>query len=48
MAEIWADVLGVKSVGVFDHFFELGGHSLSATRLIGRLKSTLQIDASTE
>ena len=44
MAEIWAEVLGVKSVGVFDHFFELGGHSLSATRLIGRLKSTLQID----
>ncbi len=44
MAEIWADVLGVTSVGVFDHFFELGGHSLSATRLIGRLKSTFQID----
>jgi amino acid adenylation domain-containing protein len=44
MAEIWADVLGVKKVGVFDHFFELGGHSLSATRLIARLKSAFQID----
>jgi thioesterase domain-containing protein/acyl carrier protein len=44
MAEIWAEVLGVKSVGVFDHFFELGGHSLSATRLIARLKSAFQID----
>jgi amino acid adenylation domain-containing protein len=44
MAEIWTEVLGVKKVGVFDHFFELGGHSLSATRLIGRLKSALQID----
>jgi thioesterase domain-containing protein/acyl carrier protein len=44
MAEIWAEVLGIEKVGVFDHFFELGGHSLSATRLIGRLKSVLQID----
>ena len=44
MAEIWADVLGVNKVGVFDHFFELGGHSLSATRLIARLKSAFQID----
>jgi nonribosomal peptide synthetase DhbF len=44
MAEIWAEVLGMKSVGVFDHFFELGGHSLSATRLIARLKSAFQID----
>jgi len=44
MAEIWAEVLEVKSVGVFDHFFELGGHSLSATRLIARLNSAFQID----
>ena len=44
MAEIWAEVLEVKKVGVFDHFFELGGHSLSATRLIARLKSAFQID----
>ena len=44
MAQIWAEVLGLKKVGVFDHFFELGGHSLSATRLIARLKSAFQID----
>ena len=39
MAEIWAEVLGVKKVGVFDHFFELGGHSLSATRLATRIRA---------
>jgi amino acid adenylation domain-containing protein len=44
LAEIWAEVLGVKKVGVFDHFFEIGGHSLSAARLIGRLKAILQVD----
>jgi amino acid adenylation domain-containing protein len=44
MAEIWADVLGVKKVGVFDHFFELGGHSLSATRLIARVRLAFEID----
>ncbi|MGA7125461.1 MAG: amino acid adenylation domain-containing protein [Chthoniobacterales bacterium] len=44
MAEIWADVLGLEKVGVFDHFFELGGHSLSATRLLARLKAAFQAD----
>ena len=44
MAGIWAEVLGVKKVGVFDHFFELGGHSLSASRLIARLNSAFQIE----
>jgi amino acid adenylation domain-containing protein len=44
MAKIWAEVLGVQKVGVFEHFFELGGHSLSATRLIARLRSAFQID----
>lgn len=44
MVGIWCEVLEVTKVGVFDNFFELGGHSLSATRLIARLKSTLQVE----
>ena len=41
---IWAQVLGVKQVGVDDNFFEVGGHSLSATQLISRLRNVFQIE----
>jgi amino acid adenylation domain-containing protein len=44
LAEIFADVLGVKRVGVHDNFFDLGGHSLMAARLMARLRTASGID----
>ncbi|MFJ5294429.1 amino acid adenylation domain-containing protein [Streptomyces sp. NPDC088348] len=38
LAEVWSDVLGVRTVGVTDDFFQLGGQSLLAIRLAGRLR----------
>jgi len=41
---IWANVLGIKELGVHDNFFELGGHSLMATRLISQVRNELHVE----
>jgi amino acid adenylation domain-containing protein len=40
LAAIWADLLGVKRVGIHDNFFELGGHSLLAVRMLARVEES--------
>ena len=44
LAQIWAEVLPVKQVGVADNFFDLGGHSLAATRVVSRVIQQFQLD----
>jgi non-ribosomal peptide synthase protein (TIGR01720 family) len=36
LAEIWADVLGVEQVGIYDNFFDLGGDSITSIQVVAR------------
>ncbi|HYH79532.1 MAG TPA: amino acid adenylation domain-containing protein [Longimicrobium sp.] len=44
LARIWAEVLGVASVGPTQRFFEVGGNSLLALRLFARVRRELGCD----
>ena len=47
LADLWAELLGMKNVGIHDDFFaELGGHSLLATQIVSRLRELLGIELS--
>jgi amino acid adenylation domain-containing protein/non-ribosomal peptide synthase protein (TIGR01720 family) len=44
LCRLFAALLGVEEVGIDIDFFDHGGHSLLATRLIGRIRSELNVD----
>ena len=46
IAEIWQNLLGIESIGIYDNFLELGGHSLIAIQVISRLRQTFQVNLS--
>src|SRR5205085_5406604 len=43
---LFAVVLGVERGGIEDDFFALGGHSLLGSRVVGRLRSSLDVEVS--
>jgi amino acid adenylation domain-containing protein len=43
VSKIWAQLLGIKKLGVRDSFFELGGYSLLAVRLVAQLESAFGV-----
>ena len=44
LVAIWAGVLGINRVGIYDNFFEWGGHSLLATQLVSRVRDGLKVE----
>ncbi|WP_072687015.1 non-ribosomal peptide synthetase [Rhodococcus marinonascens] len=44
IAEVFAEILRLPSVGINDDFFDLGGNSMASMRLVGRLRRRFGVD----
>jgi acyl carrier protein len=44
LAEIWAELLKIKEVGVDQNFFELGGHSLLVLQVMARIRRIFDVE----
>jgi amino acid adenylation domain-containing protein len=44
LCTIWADVLGLKRVGIYQNFFTSGGHSLLITQILTRVQERFQVN----
>jgi amino acid adenylation domain-containing protein len=44
VADIWAELLGVDRIGMYDSFFDLGGHSLLGIRALSRVSDAFQVE----
>jgi Phosphopantetheine attachment site/AMP-binding enzyme C-terminal domain/AMP-binding enzyme len=46
LAAIWAEVLALKQVGIYDNFFTIGGHSLLITQVLARVRDAFEVTLS--
>lgn len=44
VAQIWAEALGLKEIGLNDNFFDLGGHSFLATQIASKLSKEFNFE----
>jgi len=43
LVAIWKDILGIEGIGIHDNFLELGGDSLISTRIISKVRETMNV-----
>jgi acyl-coenzyme A synthetase/AMP-(fatty) acid ligase/acyl carrier protein len=44
LASIWTEILGIEGIGINDHFLELGGDSLAFTRIISKIRESMEVN----
>ncbi|MGB3205488.1 MAG: amino acid adenylation domain-containing protein, partial [Crinalium sp.] len=44
LGEMWAEILAVETISIYDNFFQLGGHSLLATQVMSRVREIFKVE----